>query len=219
MKTSQKVYTEYKIMPSLQLHQLRVAAVAKLICDNFDQPLDERNVVLACLFHDMGNIIKSNLDIFPDFLEPKGRGHWEHIKEEFISKYSKNHHDANLSIAREIGLPQRSVELIGGTGFSKIERILAGDSKEQKIVQYADLRVGPRGILPLRDRVEEGRKRYAVRAKKEGLPNRDEVFDASVRSAHELEKQLFTFVRIIPSDITDEAVAPHIERLKAYPLA
>ena len=60
MKTPREIYTAYKIMPNLQLHQLRVAAVGKLICDNFNPPaggtVNERGVILARLFSHMGKI-------------------------------------------------------------------------------------------------------------------------------------------------------------------
>ena len=36
------IYDEYKIMPNLQEHMLRVAAVASLICDNFDEVLPKK---------------------------------------------------------------------------------------------------------------------------------------------------------------------------------
>ena len=41
-------------MPGLQLHQLRVAAVGKLICEHLKKPVRTKDVVVACLFHDMG---------------------------------------------------------------------------------------------------------------------------------------------------------------------
>ena len=72
MRDVQEIYDAYRIMPSLQLHQLRVGAAGKLIAEHFSDSLDERSVVLACLFHDMGNIIKSDLVTFPDFVEPGG---------------------------------------------------------------------------------------------------------------------------------------------------
>jgi len=61
-------------MPSLQLHMFRVAGVASVICENFKQPelINQDDIVSACLLHDMGNIIKFNLSLFPQFLEPEG---------------------------------------------------------------------------------------------------------------------------------------------------
>ncbi len=70
MKTVQQIYNDYNILPLLQLHQLRVAGVAKLITESITIPVDAQAVVLACLFHDMGNIIKADFTYFPEALQP-----------------------------------------------------------------------------------------------------------------------------------------------------
>src|SRR3989344_9124015 len=164
MKTPRQIYAEYKIMPSLALHQLRVAAVGKLICDNFRKPINTRDVVLACLFHDMGNIIKFDLALFPDFLESLGIEYWQEVKEEFIAKYGQNEHVATRALVREIGVPASVIAIIEGVGFSKMKGILAQDSHyELKIVEYGDCRVSPRGVVPIRQRFQEGSKRYTHR--------------------------------------------------------
>src|SRR3989344_8748672 len=103
MKTPREIYSAYKIMPSLQLHQLRVAAVAKLLCEGCTKPINEHDVILACLFHDMGNIIKSELSYFPDFTEPEGVEYWERVKADFVEAYGTDSHTANIAIAKEIG--------------------------------------------------------------------------------------------------------------------
>ena len=82
MRTPREIYAEFKIMPNLQLHQLRVAAVGKLISEHFTVPVNVRDVVLACLFHDMGNILKFDLTQFPEFREPQGILYWEEVKKE-----------------------------------------------------------------------------------------------------------------------------------------
>ena len=71
MKISE-IYQKYQIPPHLQLHMYRVSAVAWTICDNFDEELDKIKIVAADLLHDMGNIIKFDLKLFPEFLEPEG---------------------------------------------------------------------------------------------------------------------------------------------------
>ena len=39
------IYKKYSIPPQLQLHQLRVASVAKLICDNLTIPVETYEAV------------------------------------------------------------------------------------------------------------------------------------------------------------------------------
>jgi 5'-deoxynucleotidase YfbR-like HD superfamily hydrolase len=57
-------------MRNLQLHQLRVAAVGQIICESIPDFDETEEVVTTCLLHDMGNIIKFDLNYFPEFLEP-----------------------------------------------------------------------------------------------------------------------------------------------------
>ena len=109
------------------MHQLRVAAVAKLIVDNFQQSIDTQVVLLSCLFHDMGNIIKSELSQFPEFSEPEGVEHWQGVKEEFVSKYGENAHDANVAIAREIGVLESVIFEIDSFSFGNLAKIATGN--------------------------------------------------------------------------------------------
>ena len=222
MKIATQIYEQYNIMPSLQLHQLRVAAVAKLISDNFDPPaggpVNTHDVVLACLFHDMGNIIKSDLTYFPEFVEPEGLEYWEKVKANFVLKYGANHHKANVMIVRDIGLPPASIALIDGIGFSQLEFVVADDSFERKIVQYADIRVGPHGILPLKERLEEGRKRYNTTRKARMYYESNDEFIRLARFAGELEKQISAHMRIGPDDIDDAAIETVVDELRWYPL-
>ncbi len=217
MRTVQEIYEHYKIIPSLQLHQLRVAAVAKTIADNSDDELDTRSVVLAGLFHDMGNIIKSDLTTFPDFLEPEGYAHWLLVKNEFISAYGPDEHAATRAIAREISLPHPVLEILAGVGFSKLKETVASNSFELKIAEYADLRVGPHGVIPMAARIEDGKRRYV--GKHPDMPRGEEVLRTLVGAAYELEQQIFARADIGPDDITEQSIQPLIAELREYTLA
>ena len=223
MRTPHEIYAAYTIMPTLQLHQLRVAAVAKLVCDNFKRPVNTRDVILACLFHDMGNVIKSDFSAFPDFCEPQGVAYWEGVKSTFIQKYGTNSHQANVAIAGEIGLPESVVALIDGIAYSKMASILEGSSYERKICEYADTRVGPRGVLSQQERMLEGKWRYEKRKKEEEDKVEpyyaDSGFDTLLHLAHGVERQIFAETTMKPEDINDRMVAPLIEELWEYAVA
>ncbi len=220
MKTPREIYAQYTIMPSLQTHQLRVAAVAKMICDNSVREIDVRVVLLECLFHDMGNIIKSDLDYFPDFVQPEGKEYWETVKADFVQRYGVEQHAANAAIAREIGLPEQVIEIMNTSGFSLMKDIAATESLELKVCQYADMRVGPHGVLPMKERMLEGRDRYKKREVPVGGASRSEAeFEELMRAAKALEEQIFSDVGIKPEDITDAAVEPVIAELWEYPVS
>ena len=91
MRTITDIYTEYRIPPALQLHQFRVTGVALQIIGSIDVAVDADSIIVACLLHDMGNIIKFNLDYFPEFLEPEGLEYWQYVQNEFIEKYNRRY--------------------------------------------------------------------------------------------------------------------------------
>jgi hypothetical protein len=216
MRTPVDIYTEYKIMKNLQMHQLRVAAVGKLLCDNLAIPIQTEDVVLAGLFHDMGNIIKFDLERFPEFRKPEGAEYWQKVKDEFLAKYGTDEHAATHRIATEIGLPERIIEILKSIGFSKLEHIRLRVPYEQKIVQYADMRAAPLGIVSMDERIAEAATRYNYRGESEEAQEHSRLL---MNCAHELERQLFSVAAISPEDITDERIAPLIEELRAYPVA
>jgi hypothetical protein len=217
MRRVSELYDAYRIMPGLQLHQLRVGAVGTLICDSFDGTLDTRAVVLACLFHDMGNIIKSDLTTFPKFLEPQGYTYWKQVKDEFHARYGNDEHNAMLTIGKDIGLSDTVLTLISNVGYMNLERTRDSDSFEQKIVEYADLRVAPYGILPLRERIAEAGTRYIGRHP--DMPTDMQRVRELNAAADELERQIFARCAIAATDISDTTTASLIETLRDYEVA
>ena len=197
-------------MPNLQLHQLRVAAVAKMIVENFKESLDEKSIVLACLFHDMGNIIKSDLYYFPEFLKPEGLEYWQGVKDQYIKKYGKEEHRATELIAKEIGLPSKSISSLKNIGFSNAGKNEKSDSFEDKICNYSDMRVDPYGVVAMEDRILEGRKRYSLR--KHAIA--EDNFESLAKSFRNMEKQIFDKTQIKTYDITNEKIEGMIQELR-----
>lgn len=212
-----ELYESYRIIPILQMHQLRVAAVGKTICDHFDRGIDTQSVVLACLFHDMANIIKSDLSIFPEALQPEGRDHWEQVKREYIEKYGESEHAAALTIAQEIGLPEAVRHLIAHIGFSQLEETRDHGSYELKIVEYSDCRVSPQGITDMATRLEDARVRYAN--KFTDIPTAPTRFNELLQAAYAVEGQIFEHVDIRPEELTEESLAGIIRELREYKIA
>jgi hypothetical protein len=166
----------------------------------------------------MGNIIKSDFSVFPDFCEPQGVAYWEGVKSEFVQKYGMKTHHANIAIAQELMLPQRVIDIIDAIGFSNIKNVSDSDFWEEKITEYSDCRVGPRGVLPLRQRSEEGQVRYLARKTNNGEYTQ-EIFEALYQEAVGLETQIFVLSKITPTDITDEVIGPIVDQLWEYPVS
>jgi hypothetical protein len=210
MKKVLDIYQDYHIMKTLQDHQLRVAAVASIICDSLSHvTIDKKSVIIACLFHDMGNIIKFDLSYFPEFLEPEGLSFWEDVKSDYIKKYGTDEHLATKLITQEISLPEKSSLYLSGIGFSKATERLGDPSLEMKICCYADQRVDPHGVVSLEKRLIEGRERYRNRK----TTIHDSRFEELAHSLEQLEEQIFACSNITPSDINNELVASSIDFL------
>lgn len=210
MKTVQQIYSDYNISPNLQLHQLKVAGVAKIICENFTDEIDKESVILACLFHDMGNIIKFNFKYFPESREPEGIEYWQKIKDEYISKYGPDEHIATESIAREINLPEKVIAYINKIGFSYANENELNDLFEDKICNYSDMRVAPYGVTSLVERILEGKERY--KGRKYSIAH--DSFETILQSSNNVEKQIFNKTNIKPEDITDEKVKEIIDEFR-----
>ena len=198
-----EIYAKYKIMPTLQQHQIRVASVAKMICDSLSAPINSDGVITACLFHDMGNIIKFDLDYFPEFTQPEGLEYWQSVKDEYVKKYGADEHLATEIICKEIGFPEVELSYLDAIGFWRATKTLESDSLEKKICCYADQRVGPFGVLSIEGRLADGRKRYE---NKKHSAFDIEQFAITSQALRDLEKQIFSQSLITPESITDETI-------------
>ncbi len=209
MRNILDIYKEYKLPENLQLHQLRVASVAKVLAESYKKeslPIDV--IVKACLLHDMANIVKFDLEHFPDFIKNDEISYWSDVKNEFIKKYGSNENEATLSIVSELGLRTPLVEDI-------IRHIDFSDSKVEEnisvaISHYADMRVGPYGVLSLKERLF---KDWATRT-----PDKKDIAEILYERFTIFEDSFFKDIDLKPEEITDELIAPIIEELKKIEL-
>ena len=194
------------------MHQLRVASVAKIICDSIENFAETDNVVIACLLHDMGNIIKFELGYFPEFLKPEGLAYWQNVKDEYIAKYGKNEVEATHMIVKEIGVSPKVFEYVNQVGFTRFKETETSPLPAQ-ICAYADMRVGPHGVLSLDGRLLDGKKRYGGKTESSFGPQK---FNALVESIKTVEEKIFQTAKIKPEAITDESIAPLLQNLKNF---
>lgn len=201
MKKISEIYHDYQVMPQLKEHMYRVAAVASQLCE-YHREADSKKVISACLLHDTANIIKFNLEYFPQFLEPQGLAYWKKVRDIFREKYGEEHHGTYM-IAQEIGVSKRTLELIDAIGFKKACDNAQGTSLEEKICAYSDMRVGPHGVLSLDGRLTDLRGRHLKANNKTPM---DDTGKRYVECLHEIEKQVFDGLTITPDAINDDSI-------------
>jgi len=217
MKNIIEIYKEYNLMPNLQEHQLRVAAVVKIICDNITTPVNSEIIVIAGLLHDMGNIIKFDLEYFPELNKPEGLDYWLSIQKEYIQKYGEDEHKATIVIMKELEVNPEIVRLVDSMSFRNLCDQATSEDFSVKIIQYADMRVGPYGVLSYEDRMIEGIKRYKNHKKLHNAIQEDE-HKRFIACGADIESQIFAKCKIKPEDINDESVGLVIDTLREFVL-
>lgn len=142
----QDVYTSYNIAPNLQRHMLLTAHISTLIIDNWMQPFEQKKeLVVACLLHDLGNLIKSDLEKYPEFLGVPSSDIelWEKRQKEMVKKYGEDEHEATKRILKELQVSNRIISMILEKTFANTTKTENSNNWPLKILLYSDLRVGP----------------------------------------------------------------------------
>jgi len=212
VKKISEIYKDYKILPTLQEHMLRVAAVASFVCDNFNEPLPKDEIITACLLHDMGNILKFKWDSLSEFLKPEGLEYWQNVQNEYKKKYGEDEHQATVKIMKEIGLPGNIISLVEQVQFSLFCDHRVSNDFVSKIIVYADSRVDPHGVVSYEERMSEAKKRY----QNHSLRTEEKERQRLVACGKDIEKQIFAKCKIKPEDINNKTVASIIAELKNF---
>jgi hypothetical protein len=213
-----EIYKKYQIMPQLAEHQLKVAGVADLICAQITltpalSQREREDIVLACLLHDMGNILKFDLSKTKSLLNQDiDTEFWQKVKEGYKQKYGVDEHQASLIIVKEVGASPRVIELIDCIGFDNGKTNAETEDFSKKICAYSDMRVGPRGIISLEERLADLRVRYDNKFHMMG--GNDEARSEFENGLREIERQIFGSSKMKAGDITEEAIMPVKGKLK-----
>lgn len=190
----QSAYEHFRTPPNLADHQRRVAGVAKAITDGWiEPPINQNDIIEAALYHDMGNIIKYNLD--KPLVKNIDVNYWRQVKSEYIAKYGTNVHDATIAICREMNLSEAVIRLIKQDDWYTVKELIQTRNYPAAIAVYSDMRVSPYGIQSAEDRIKNLATRSAI--------NIDEFID----SAHQLESFIQPHTKTNLQSISDATVS------------
>lgn len=198
--TLEEIFGKYMILLNLQRHMLRVAGVGKVICDNASSiEIDSELVVKVLLLHDMGNILKvdfSRSDMFEDE-DIKRLDEYKRTKEEFATKYGTNPEEATLQIIEEITSDRKIRALCEAGHWENTRKYVKKGSPEERVVLYSDMRVGPFGVISLKERFDDLKKRR---------PKETEFFNRVLGDAEALENEIDKTTKIDVRNIDDQMV-------------
>lgn len=212
------IYRSYRVPENLQRHMLQVAGIGKWLIDNWKgETIHYDDITTTLLLHDILNIIKdpyTNLsNTFPEGY--KRIAYWRAVQQRLKQRYGNSDVQAVISVAEELGANDRVLFLLKNKQFVNNEYTLNSSDFELKICSYADQRVSPYGILPIRRRLEEAVIRYkGIKSASINNPDREKLIVA----AEEIEKQLFKFIEKNPDEIHDINIAPLVKQLRNYHL-
>lgn len=203
-----EIYNKYHLPENLQMHMLRVAACANLILDNWiGKPIDKKAIIRVSLLHDMGNMVK----IPGKEIQDK---EFKELRKKYYEKYGTNDHKINLLIGKEEGLSDKELAILDGKRSRKNEQTAKSDNYEIKICAYCDQRVAPDGVVNLKERLEDAKKRYKNRPlsvwSNEGKANQ------LIKWGLEIEEQIMEYCKLKPEDINNLSIQKYIDRLKEY---
>lgn len=211
------IYRSYRVPRQLQQHLLQVAGIAAWILDRWRGPAVDRQLIIeALLLHDIGNIVKADYTRFPALLPTEETGnleYWKAVQNWLMRRYGKTDTEVTYNIAKELNISEDILNLIQNKQFVLNAETMKSLNYERKISAYADQRVSPKGILPLRQRLIEAVHRYqGVSHASVNRPNRDYLIEC----ADGIERQIFEHIDGAPEDIHDGSIQPYISDLKEY---
>lgn len=203
MKVRQ-VYKNYQTPKSLQEHMLRVASLARILLDNWTGiPLDKEAIIKACTLHDIAKPM--TFDVAKQAAFGMSENDIEKLRQfqiEVKAKYGEIEHQATIGICKEVGCNENTVRLVDNLEWKYIPRLLQEKDFASLIPVYCDMRIGPKGILPLQVRLEELKKRV----------NGDDYED-NVKNGMLAEHKIVKNVRIDVNTITTSKLDQDFENL------
>lgn len=212
--TTKQIFDHFKIPPKLQHHMYTVAGVGKYICEHWTgETINKEAIVKTLLIHDLGNLIKFDISpgakIYDTALK---KPEWKKVQSDMRQKYGTDAHLATVQMAGEITDDQLIIKLINSMDSTNLENTFRL-SMEEKICEYADLRVTPNGITSMSERLDDIHKRYKehyIDWADEDLLIKNKKFGKKI----ELEIQQNTSSDIV--EITEEKIATYLVKLTNY---
>jgi hypothetical protein len=203
--TVRQVYIEYQTPENLQTHMLRVAALSEIITENWTGiNIDKEAIITACAIHDIAKPVAFDIAKQAQYGMPEKE--IENLKQLQIrikAKYGSDEHRATVGIAKDIGGSPEMVRLLDNVEWSYAPKLISENDLNSLIPIYCDMRIGPKGIMSLKDRIND-------------LSKRTEGKDAenNMKYGEAAETEIRKYVSIDLNSVTDEQLNRKFEELQ-----
>jgi len=197
------IYKKFGITPNLAQHMLTVTKVALFIGDHWQGPkIDWEMVKKTALLHDLGNIVRFDLDKHSYFLGPeKARiNHWKKVQKRTIIKYGSDDHEATRKMLDELGVNLKIKKIILDKSFGNSVQVAKSNDWYAKILHYCDSRVMPHGVVTLKERLQD------IRGRMPKYANRPD-FEDLLSASREIESQIQQHLGVSVSKINKNSIS------------
>ncbi len=127
----------------------------------------------------------------------------DRLQKRLRGKYGDNEHEATVGLCRDLGCDDMTVRIVNNLEWAYIPRLFSESETESLLAIYRDMRIGPRSILLLIDRLTDLKNRT----------NADE-FEQNVANGNKLENFIQENVSINLNEISEEKIDSYFETLR-----
>lgn len=154
-------YEKFTTPKNLQEHMLRVAVLSKIIFNKWTGPTINENAVLkACALHDVAKPITFDIAKQAQYgMPPKDIENLEKLQKFIIGKYGIDEHKASVGICKDLGMEIKAIEILENIEWKYIPDLFKTNNIEPLVAIYCDMRIGPKGILTMQERINDLKKR------------------------------------------------------------
>lgn len=158
--TIKQAYENYMIPSNLQKHMLTVGSLAKFLYEQWKgSPLNKDTLVKSALLHDIAKPINFNLSKQAAYGMTKVDISRLKELQDKLKLLGNNEHEIVKKICENIDCSKEIIKTVGNTDWSYIPNLIKENNMESLFVIYCDMRVGPKGILSMVQRLKELEKR------------------------------------------------------------
>ena len=156
---------------------LRVAGLGWMVVNAWTGPkLDKDSIIQTLLFHDIAKPVTFDLSKQAEFGLSSDR--LEKLKQDtnyLVHHYGSDEHQVALKIFQEIGLSPESQRLIENLEWHYTDDLIKKNDLSALITIYSDMRIGPQGLLLIKQRVLELHSRMPIQNLTERLDSADRL--------------------------------------------
>jgi hypothetical protein len=152
-----QAYEKYMTPKNLQEHMLRVTALSKIIIDNWTgQTIDKFAIIKICALHDItkpvtfdtSKAVQAKYGMSQEDISNLGK-----LKKFIKENLGTDEHKAAVEMCRDMNLGEKVVKMMEDMEWKYAQRLLDENNLESLIPIYCDMRIGPKGMMDLLQRV------------------------------------------------------------------